>query len=128
MIAAMKQAQILTYGLEAGLAGRVQAMAHEHGLWLRAVQHVDACRSAMRQGAPAVLVLMLGKDLVHELTLLQELSAATPDTAVIVVGDTDNPALAALAWDLGARCVLQPPLPIELLPEIVLRQLPAGDR
>jgi hypothetical protein len=97
-------------------------------VWLRDVQHVQACRNLLRQGGPAVLVLMLGKDLVHELTLLQEASLAVPDTAVIVVGDTANPGLAALAWDLGARCVLQPPLPLELLSDLVQRLLPAVER
>jgi DNA-binding NarL/FixJ family response regulator len=122
----MKQAQILTYGLGPAMAGRLQGLAHERGLWLREVQNVAACRSLAAVAGPAVLVLVLGKDLAHELALLQELSQASPDTAVVVVGETDNPALAALAWDLGAHCVLQPPQPIEQLPEIVLRLFPAG--
>jgi DNA-binding NarL/FixJ family response regulator len=122
----MKQAQIITYALDAGMAGRLQGLAHERGLWLREVQNVAACRSLAAVAAPTVLVLVLGKDVVQELTLLQELSQASPDTAVVVVGETDNPALAALAWDLGAHCVLQPPQPIELLPEIVSRLLPEG--
>ena len=124
----MKQAQIVTYRLEGGLAGRLQTLAHDRVVWLRDVQHVQACRSLLRQGGPAVVVLMVGKDLVHELTLLHDIGLASPETSVIVVGDTANPGLAALAWDLGARCVLQPPLPLELLPDIVLRLLPAGER
>lgn len=119
----MKQAQIITYGLDPVMAGRLQGLAHERGLWLREVQNVAACRSLAALAGPAVLVLRLGKDLLEELTFLQLLSQALPDTAVVVVGETDNPALAALAWDLGAHCVLQPPQPIELLPEIVSRLL-----
>jgi DNA-binding NarL/FixJ family response regulator len=124
----MKQAQILTYGLAPAMAGRLQELAHERGLWLREVQNVAACRGLAAVAGPAVLVLVLGKDLTQELTLLQALSQASPETAVVVVGETDNPALAALAWDLGAKCVLQPPQPIELLPEIVSRLLSAGAR
>jgi DNA-binding NarL/FixJ family response regulator len=124
----MKQAQIITYGLDPVMAGRLQGVAHERGLWLREVQNVAACRSLAASAGPAVLVLMLGKDLLEELTFLQLLSQALPDTAVVVVGETDNPALAALAWDLGAHCVLQPPQPIELLPEIVARLLPVEAR
>jgi DNA-binding NarL/FixJ family response regulator len=120
----MKQAQIVTYGLAPILAGQLQGLAHERGLWLREVQNVAACRSLAAIAGPAVLVLMLGKELVQELTLLQELGHASPNTAIVVVGDTNHPALAALAWDLGAHCVLQPPQPIELLPEIVARLLP----
>jgi DNA-binding NarL/FixJ family response regulator len=120
----MKQAQIISYGLEGPLAGRLQQMAQEHGLWLRELQHVSACRNLLRREGPAVLLLMLGRDVIAELSLAEEVGRASPETAVVVVGDADNPALAALAWDLGARCVLQPPQPVELLPEIVLRLLP----
>ena len=123
---AMTQAQIVAYGLEASLVGRLQALAQGFGLWLREVQHAKACRNLVAHAGPAVLVLAIGKELVQELTLLQELSQASPATAVIVIGDTANPAVAALAWDLGARCVLQPPLPVELLAETVLRLLRAG--
>jgi DNA-binding NarL/FixJ family response regulator len=124
----MQQAQILAYGADGALAARLDELARSQGLWLRAVQHVRACRSLLRQGGPAVLVVVLGRDLVQELTLLHEVSLAFPETAAVVIGDTDHPALAALAWDLGARCVLQPPQPVELLPEIVMRLLSAGER
>jgi hypothetical protein len=73
-----------------------------------------------------VLVLVVGKDLLGELPVLQEVSQALPDTAVIVVRDTDNPELATLAWDLGASYVLQPPQPIEVLPDLLLNALPGA--
>ena len=47
---------------------------------------------------------------------------------VLISDIKDIPTLAALAWDLGARCVLQPPQPIELLPEVVMRFLPTEAR
>jgi DNA-binding NtrC family response regulator len=121
----MKQAPIVACGLEPALAGRLQALAHERGLWIREVQHIKSCRNLVAEAPPVVLVLSLGKDVVQELTLLQVVSEASPETAVVVVGNADNPALAALAWDLGARCVMQPPQPMELVPEIVLRFVPA---
>ncbi len=124
----MRQAQLITYGAEGRLAEQLRELAQGQGLWLREVQHLRACRNLLRQGGPAVLVVVLGRDLVEELTLVQEIGLALPDTAIVVVGDTDYPGLAALAWDLGARCVLQPPSPVELLPEIVLRFLSAGVR
>jgi DNA-binding NtrC family response regulator len=121
----MQQAQILVYGAEGRLAALLHETAQAHGLWLRGVQQVAACRNLLRQGGPAVLVMLLGRDLVQELTLVQQMSSVAPDTAIIVIGDSDHPALAALAWDLGAACVLQPPQPLESLPEIVLRFLSA---
>src|SRR5437868_4676867 len=121
----MQQTQIIAYGLDGRLAALLQATAQAQGLWLREVQHARTCHNLLRQGGPAVLVVMLGRDLFEELTMVHEVSHALPDTAVIVVGDADHPTLAALAWDLGARCVLQPPQPIELLPEVVMGFLPA---
>ncbi len=123
----MQQAQIIAYGLDGRLAALLQETAQAQGLWLREVQHARTCRNLL-QGGSAVLVVMLGRDLVQELTIVQEVAQASPDTAVIAVGDADHPALAALAWDLGARCVLQPPQPIELLPEVVMRFLSAEPR
>jgi DNA-binding NtrC family response regulator len=117
----MQQAQIIAYGVEGRLAALLQETAQAEGLWLREVQHFRTCRNLLRQGGPAVLVVMLGRDLVAELTIVHEVGQASPDTAVIILGEADHPALAALAWDLGARCVLQPPQPIEQLPEIVMR-------
>lgn len=124
----MQQVQIIAYGLDGRLAALLQETAQAQGLWLREVQHARACRNLLRQGGPAVLVVMLGRDLLQELTIVHEVGQASPDTAVIVVGDADHPALAALAWDLGARCVLQPPHPIEQLPEVMMRCLSAESR
>jgi DNA-binding NtrC family response regulator len=124
----MKQAAIIAYGIGEPLSAPLRAMAHDHGFSLRVVQHVEACKSLWSHGWPAVFVLMVGKDLGEELSLLQQVGEVSPDVATVVVGETSNPALAALAWDLGARCVLQPPQPLELLPEIVLRFLAQAER
>src|SRR4051812_35074749 len=99
----MQQAQIIAYGLDGRLAALLQETAQSQGLWLREVQHARTCRNLLRQGGPAVLVLMLGRDLLPELTIMHEVAQASPDTAVIALGDADHPSLAALAWDLGAR-------------------------
>jgi DNA-binding NtrC family response regulator len=119
----MKPATIIAYGIGEPLTAPLRAMAHDHGFSLRVVQHVEACQSLLTHGGPDVFVLVVGKDLVEELTLLQKIGQVSPEVATMVVGETSNPALAALAWDLGARCVLQPPQPLELLPEVVLRLL-----
>jgi hypothetical protein len=69
------------------------------------------------------LVLKVGTDLLEELTLLDRVSLFFPHTATVVVGDTDNPLLAGLAWDLGAALVLFPPLPRHYLTDIIGRLL-----
>jgi hypothetical protein len=124
----MRQAQVIAYGLDPSVSGRLQKVAQDHGLWVRDVQQIAACRNLLRQGGATVLILMLGKDVIEELSLVELIGRAAPDIFVIVVGDTDNPALAALAWDLGAGCVLQPPQPVELLPDIVLKRLSGEPR
>jgi DNA-binding NtrC family response regulator len=124
----MQQAQILAYGADGPLASRLEELAQGQGLWLRSVQTLRACRGLLRRGGPGVLVVVLGRDLVHELTLLEEVSRTHPDTTLVVVGDTDHPALESLAWDLGAHCVLTPPRPVELLSDIVMRFVSSRER
>jgi hypothetical protein len=119
----MRQAQVLAYALDAPLAARLQETARDHGFWLREVQQVPACRGVLKSVGPAVLILTLGRDVAAELALVEEVARLAPDVALVVVTDTDNPALAALAWDLGACCVLGPAQPIELLPEIAVKLL-----
>ena len=64
-------------------------------------------------------MLRVGRDLEREFALLERAVRLVPDAAVVLVGDADNPALAGLGWDLGARYVLFPPQPREQLPDIV---------
>ena len=71
------------------------------------------------RGGPSVLVLRLGRDLEDELTALDRVRRSFPDAAVVVVGEAEQAALAGLAWDLGARFALFPPLPRDLLPDVV---------
>lgn len=121
----MRQAQVLVYESDGRLAQRLDVWAQIRKVWLRELRSVPSCLNALRRGGPGVLVLRLGRDLEQEMGLLEQVSWLFPDTASVVVGDTDNPILAGLAWDLGARCVLFPPQPVEILPEIVERLLPA---
>jgi hypothetical protein len=54
------------------------------------------------------------------LKLLQDINWLFPDATTIVLSDRDNPTLVGLAWELGAWFVFTPPLPWELLPELLL--------
>jgi DNA-binding NarL/FixJ family response regulator len=123
----MQQPQVLAYGVEGRLAEQLQGLAESRRLWLREVRHLQACRNLLRSARPAVLVLRLGRDVERELSLLAQVQEYFPETATIVVGDADNPPLAGLAWDLGAHYVLFPPLPVETLPDIVVKVLAEVD-
>jgi hypothetical protein len=70
-----------------------------------------------------VFVLKVGRDLLQELTLLDRISWLYPDTATVVIGDSDNPVLVGLIWDLGATVVLFPPLPRYALIDVIDRLL-----
>ena len=124
----MHHAQILVYEADGKLAQSLTGLAEQRGVRLRELRKVEACVGSLRRHGPGVLVLKLGRDLERELTLLERVTWLYPDTATIVVGDTSNPVLAGLAWDLGAAFALFPPQPLELLPELVDGFLPKKEK
>ena len=75
-------------------------------------------------------VANIGREVVQVFTLLEQAGAQFPDARTVVVGAHDDPALAELAWDLGADFVLFPPFSWEHLPSIVtgLMELPAAEQ
>src|ERR1700722_16842515 len=107
----MQQTQVVTYGLHDVLAERLRELAQARRFWLRETSQFAACRNLVQTAPPSVFVLVLGRDVERELALLEQMHACQPGTATIVVGETDNPALAGLAWELGATFALFPPLP-----------------
>jgi DNA-binding NarL/FixJ family response regulator len=119
----VQQPQLLAYGVEGRLAEQLQELASTQRVWLREIRHLQACRNLLAAARPAVLVVRLGRDVERELSLVGDVHELFPDTAVIVVGDVDNPSLAGLAWDLGAHFVLFPPTPFETLPGIIMQML-----
>src|SRR4051794_31375558 len=102
----MRQKQAIIYESDGRLAGLLRECAVARGWVLREVSQLAACRSLAQTGRGSVVVLKLGRDLERELDLLAELTLLLPEVPVIVVGDLDNPPLAGLAWDLGARFAL----------------------
>jgi DNA-binding NarL/FixJ family response regulator len=115
----MHSQQVLVYEYDGRLTRLLHALVEAQRGWLREVHRPEACLSLLQRDSRTVLVLAVGRDLEREFNLLQQVTWLFPDTAVVVVSDTDHAALAALAWDLGARFVLMPPLPRERLVEIV---------
>jgi hypothetical protein len=117
----MQSPQVLIYEPHPPrLAELLGEPARVRGWWLRPVNHIPACLRVLREAGPAVLLLRLGAgDLVRELTLLERAAWLCPEAAVVVVGEAANPALAGLAWDLGASFVLFPPQARDLLPDLI---------
>lgn len=122
----MQQAQVLTYGIDGVLAEQLRAMAQTQRFRLRETSQLNACLNLVQSSPPSVLVLVLGRHLEGELSLVEQAHACSPGTAIIVVGETSNPVLAGLAWDLGATYALFPPTPVERLAELVTRLLPGA--
>ncbi len=121
----MQHTQVLVYESDGKLAAGLKELAQQLGFRLREIRQEKACLNLLRRGGPGVLVLKVGRDLERELRLLERAGWLFPESAVIVVGDSHYPGLAGLAWDLGARFVLFPPQPLELLPDLVRSFLPS---
>ena len=123
----MHQAQIVTYGVEGVLAERLHELAETRRCRLRETNQLAACQNLVQSLAPSIFILRLGRDPERELALLEWVHASLPATATIVIGEADNPVLAGLAWELGATFALFPPMPVEVITEIVSAIL-AGEK
>jgi hypothetical protein len=102
----MRQRQVLVHEHDGRLADALRERARLQQWHLREVRHLRVCLGLLPQGSGSVLVLRAGRDLVREMTLLEQVTTWFPDTAAVVVCDADSPAVVQLAWDLGARFVL----------------------
>ena len=120
----MRHPQVVVYESDGWLAGQLEELAGENAWLLRQSRDPGACVNLLAQGGPSLLMLKLERNLVGELTLLADLRERAPDCPAVVVSDVKLDAeqrltLAGLAYDLGARCVLFPPLTQTLLEDVV---------
>lgn len=113
----MKRAQLVTYGVAGRLEDRLTRWADERQWRMRPLQDEAAALRVLAEGG--VFVLKIGRDLVREMELLAKVTRLLPETVSVVVGDGDNPALAALAWHLGARWVALPMESVEDLEKVL---------
>jgi hypothetical protein len=115
----VRHPQLLIYRGDARLATQLQIQI-DAGRWLlRKPGDLAECLEMSSRGGLNVLVLRLGRDLDDELSTVERVHYLAPDTAIIVVGDAEQAAVAGIARDLGAQFVLFPPLSRDLLPEVV---------
>jgi DNA-binding NarL/FixJ family response regulator len=105
----VRSPQVIVYEQDGALAKRLAPCREEYRWVVREPRRLEGCMELLRQPGPSVFVLRLSRDLVNELTLLEWVAADRPEVPVVAVGDSDDPALAGLLWDLGARFVLVPP-------------------
>jgi hypothetical protein len=115
----MQRAQVIVYETDGRLETLLRPQVRKQHWWLRPVRHPARVLSLLTHGKSSVVVVKIGRDLEREFAMLEHVQRCFPRAASVVVGDADQPALAGLAWDLGARFVLFPPLPREHLPAIV---------
>jgi len=115
----MKHPQIVVFEND-GLLARYLDQTVERRRWLlRESRQIPACVNLLRAGGPSVLVIKLGRNLIREFSLLDAVHAALTDIPIVVVSDAEDAVLQSLAYDLGARYVLQPPDPRTQLIELV---------
>jgi DNA-binding NtrC family response regulator len=114
----MRHPQIVVFENDSLLARQLQETASGRGWLLRESRQAPACLKLLLGGGPNVLVLRLGRDLRRELSFLDDVHSQIPDVPIIVVGNAENPALLALAYELGAAFVLFPPSPRQELGEL----------
>lgn len=119
----MRYPQVLVYETDGRLAEFLRREGEPRQWSLREPRRPETCLRLLQRGGPNVLILKVGNDVLEELTLLDRVSWLYPETTSLVVSDLDNPALAGLAWDLGATLVLFPPQPRHYLLDVLNRLL-----
>jgi DNA-binding NtrC family response regulator len=115
----MRQRQVLILESDGRLADALRQRAQVQAWNLREIRQLRVCLGLLPQGEGSVLVLRVSRDLVREMTLLEQVVWLFPQTDVVVVVDADNPAVTQLAWDLGARFVMSPAQVREELADVV---------
>jgi chemotaxis response regulator CheB len=130
----MRHPQVVVFEGSGSVAAQLEQVAAENRWLLRESRQPEACLELVRQARPSVLVLKLERRLVDELTLLADVREQAPDCPVVVVSDvklegpTQRLNLAGLAYDLGARYVMFPPLERSLLEDVTAGLLTAAIR
>jgi hypothetical protein len=114
----MLHPQVLVYESDSRLVELLRRMEKRDWV-LREPRRLESCLELLRRAVPSALVIQVGQDLVREFMLLERVGWLFPDTSIVAVGEEENAELEALAYDLGATCVLFPPKSRALLPAVI---------
>lgn len=101
----MRHAQLILLDSDDRLAAPLRAAALRRRWAFRAPKRPGAWARHLTPGGSAVLVLRVGRDVVEELGVLANAVRWFPEVPVVAALDSAEPALAELAWDLGATYV-----------------------
>jgi chemotaxis response regulator CheB len=130
----MKHPQVVVFESDGWLADQVRRLAAENAWLVRESRHPEACLKLLEDARPVVLLLRLERELLDGLTLLSQVTERAPDCPVVLVSDVkmegaeQRAQLSALAFDLGARYVLVPPLQQPVIEDLVAGLLGATIR
>jgi DNA-binding NarL/FixJ family response regulator len=110
---------LLVHESDGRLAALLRPLAELKAWSLREPRRLESCLKLLDRTSLAVLVLRVGRDLEREFTLLEAVTRAFPECAVVAVVDSTHPRLPGLAWDLGASYVLPTSAARERLGDLV---------
>jgi DNA-binding response OmpR family regulator len=125
MMETMKFPQVVVYESDGTLAGMVRKLAADHQWLVRESRQPEACLNLLVESRPSLLLLQLEGELLDGMTLLGQVAEQAPDCPVVLVSDVkmegadQRAQLSALAFDLGARYVLFPPLQQPVIEDLV---------
>lgn len=97
----MRKAELVVYGLEPAIEGRLEKWSQGQGLWFRGVAKPEGVLSLLRHGSRGAVLMRIGRDLQDELETLA-LAARGFEVPVLVLGDFAHPELEGTVYDLGA--------------------------
>ena len=130
----MRHPQIVVYETDGWLAAQIAETSRDHGWIVRESRRPEDCLAFLREARPAILLLKLERKLTDELGLLATVNEKVPDCPVVVFSDVkldgaqQRTNLAALAYDLGARHVMFPPLTQIFIDDLVVGLMTATIR
>src|SRR5262245_38637930 len=107
----MRHPSIVVFETDRSLASTLRPLAEERRWLLRESRQGPACINLLRGGGPAVLVVKIGRHVLRELTLIDDVHAALPDVPIVAAGDAEDSTLMSIALELGASYVVLPPQP-----------------
>lgn len=122
----MHHPQVVVYETDGWLAAQVVDLVREHGWFVRESRQAEQCLKLLSEVRPALLLLKIERKLIDELTLLTQLNERIPDCPVVVFSEVklenarQRVNLASLAYDLGARYVMFPPLTRAAVEDVIV--------
>ena len=119
----MQHPQLVIYEADGWLAAQVAVLAREHAWLVRESRQPEACLELLRDNRPAVLLVKLERKL-DEFRLIASVRERVPECPIAVFSDAkfegvaQRASLASLAYDLGVRYVMFPPLTRTLVEDV----------